>query len=641
MRFLGMAGAWQSGARTARGEAEAMPSTTAEGGSTAASARARGGEETVAAADQLRPADPGRLMRRARKAVLRELLPVAGFSLAINLLALVSSIYLIELFDRVLTSGSHGTLLWLTVLALAATGVLGLLACVRRRILLRVGDWLERELGAPAIDTMVGLRLAGGLRDGALAPRALGDLRAFLASESVVAFLDAPWVPVFILVIAVLHPLLGLYALAAALLLVLLALANEGLTRGPAEAAARAGRRAQRLAEEAVATAAPVAAMGMRTALLRRWREAQGRAGDEGLLLGDRSAALVSTAQFLRLGLQLGILALGAWLALGGAITSGGLIAASVLLSRALAPAEKALPAWKAFIAARAGMRTLEALLRRAPGRPPRQRLPRPEGRLAVESVTYVPPGGEAPLLRNVSLALRPGESLGIMGLSGAGKSTLAHLLVGAWQPQRGSIRLDHAALDQWDDDELGRHIGFLPQYPSLLSGTVAENIARMGARDDEGVLAAARLAGAHELILRLPQGYDTRAGPDGVRLSGGEQQRIALARALYGDPALVVLDEPDLHADAVAAQLLQRTLMALKQRRATLVVITHDMEALRLMDRLLMLRHGEVLAFGPREEVEAFLAARRANVVPLQGKPLDGGRPALAAAAELSGAAS
>jgi ATP-binding cassette subfamily C exporter for protease/lipase len=591
--------------------------------------------------EKLRPGEPATLMRRTRGAIRRELWPVAGFSLAINLLALVSSIYLMELFDRVLTSGSYGTLLWLTVLAIGATAVFGFLGSVRRRILIRIGDWLERELGAPAIDATMSLRLAGAGRDGAAASRALADIKAFVANEGVVAFLDAPWAPVFILAIAALHPLLGLYALAAALLLVLLALLNEGLTREPADAAALAVRRAQRMAEEAAAVAETAMALGMRTTLLRRWHAAQRRAGELGLAQGDRSALLVSTAQFLRLGLQLGILGLGAWLVLEGAITSGGMIAASVLLSRALAPADRALPAWKTFVAARTGARTLEAIFRQAPALPPKQRLPRPEGRLVIENVTHSLPGAEAPLLRNVSFGLKPGESLGILGLSGAGKSTLANLMVGAWRPQRGSIRLDHATLEQWDDDELGRDIGFLPQYPSLLTGTLAENIARMGEPNDEAVVAAARLAGAHEMILHLPYGYDTWVGFGGAGLSGGEQQRVALARALYGEPALVVLDEPDSHADALAAQLLQRTIVALRQRGTTLVVITHDVAALRLMDRLLMLRNGEVVTFGPRDEVEAVLAARRANVVPLQGKPLEGGRPAIASAADFAEEAS
>jgi ATP-binding cassette subfamily C exporter for protease/lipase len=263
--------------------------------------------------------------------------------------------------------------------------------------------------------------------------------------------------------------------------------------------------------------------MGMRTALLRQWHAAQQEASALALAVGDRTTALVSLVQFLRYGLQLGIMALGAWLVLDRSLTSGGMIAASVLLSRALAPVDRALPAWKAFVNARAGARSLTELFQRAPGTPARQRLPRPQGRLAVDGLTFVPPGAEVPLLRNISLALQPGEVLGIIGPSGVGKSTLAHLLVGIWRPQRGTIRLDGAALEQWDDDELGCHLGFLPQYPSLFSGSVAANIARMGAPDPEGVVAAAELAGAHEAILRLPLGYDTVVGPQGQRLSGGE----------------------------------------------------------------------------------------------------------------------
>ena len=272
------------------------------------------------------------------------------------------------------------------------------------------------------------------------------------------------------------------------------------------------------MAEEAVTLAEPAAALGMRTALLRRWYAAQDEAGALSLRVGDRGAALVSLVQFLRYGLQLGILGLGAWLVLERSLTSGGMIAASILLSRALAPVDRALPAWKSFVAARAGLRTLEDLLGRAPARGRRQALPRPQGHLVVEGLTYTPPGAEAPLLRNVSFQVRPGEVLGVIGPSGAGKSTLAHLLAGAWRPQRGTIRLDGAALEQWEDDHLGRHVGFLPQYPSLFGGTCGENIARMGEPDPDAVVAAAQQAGAHEAILRLPAGYETPVGPQGLR---------------------------------------------------------------------------------------------------------------------------
>ncbi len=579
---------------------------------------------------RLRPEAPALLLRRARAAVRRELWAAGAFSLFINLLMLVSSVYMMEVFDRVLTSGSLETLLFLTLIALAATAVFGLLSAVRRKLLVRIGDWLERELGAPALDASAGLRLAAGPKETGAAGRALADVKAFFTSESVVAFLDAPWAPVFLAVIWLMHPALGLFALGTAALLMLCALANEALTREAGEAATTAARRAQRAGEEVVGFAEPAAALGMRTVLLRRWYAAQAEAGGLGLKVGDRGAALVSLAQVLRYGSQLGVLGLGALLVIQGSLTSGGMIAASILLSRALAPVDRALPAWKAFVAARAGARSLTELFGKAPAVPARQPLPRVQGRLAAEGVTYVPPGGDAPLLRGVSFALHPGEVLGVIGPSGAGKSTLAHLLVGAWRPQRGSIRLDGAPLERWDDDELGRQLGFLPQYPSLFSGTCAENIARMAERPDhEAVVAAAQLAGAHETILRLPRGYETPLGPQGFRLSGGEQQRVALARALYGDPALVVLDEPDAHADAAGAQLLQRAVLELKRRGRSVVLVTHNPVHLRVVDRLLFLRGGEVAAFGPRDEVQARLQAPRPNVVPMPGA-----RPLPAAAA-------
>jgi ATP-binding cassette subfamily C exporter for protease/lipase len=580
---------------------------------------------------RLRPDNPAALLRQAKAAVRRELWAVGAFSLFLNLLMLVSSIYMMEVFDRVMSSGSHDTLFFLTLIALGATTVFGLLGNVRRKLLTRIGDWLERELGGPAIEASMDARLRGSGRDGGAASRALADIKTFFASESVVAFLDAPWAPVFMAAIGLLHPALGLFALVSTVLLLLCALANEALTRSGTAVASAAARRAQRLGDEFVSLAEPAAAMGMRTALLRQWHAAQQEARALALAVGDRTTALVSLVQFLRYGLQLGIMALGAWLVLDRSLTSGGMIAASVLLSRALAPVDRALPAWKAFVNARAGARSLTELFQRAPGTPARQRLPRPQGRLAVDGLTFVPAGAEVPLLRNISFALQPGEVLGIIGPSGVGKSTLAHLLVGIWRPQRGTIRLDGAALEQWDDDELGRHLGFLPQYPSLFSGSVAANIVRMGAPDPEGVVAAAELAGAHEAILRLPLGYDTVVGPQGQRLSGGEQQRIALARALYGEPALIVLDEPDAHADSAAAQHLQRAILDLKGRGATVVLVTHHLPSLRVVDRLLLLRDGEVAAFGPRDEVQAVLTGSRRNVVPMTGARLQGEPPARA----------
>jgi PrtD family type I secretion system ABC transporter len=571
--------------------------------------------------DYLRPPTPASVLRRARTAVRRELGAITAFSLFINLLTLVSSVYMMEVFDRVMSSGSRETLFFLTLIAVGATAVMGLLGSVRRKLLTRIGGWLEQEVGGPAIDASVSARLAGSAKEGGAASRALADIKAFFVSESVVAFLDAPWAPVFMVVIGCLHPLLGLFALGSAVLLGVCALVNEALTRKPAEAASAASRKAARMAEEAVSLAEPAAALGMRTALLRRWYAAQDEAGALSLRVGDRGAALVSLVQFLRYGLQLGILGLGAWLVLERSLTSGGMIAASILLSRALAPVDRALPAWKSFVAARAGLRALEELLGKAPARGRRQTLPRPQGHLAVDGLTYVPPGADAPLLRDVSFQARPGEVLGVTGPSGAGKSTLAHLLAGAWRPQRGTIRLDGAALEQWEDDDLGRHVGFLPQYPSLFSGTCGENIARMGEPDPDAVVAAAQQAGAHEAILRLPKGYETPVGPQGLRISGGEQQRVALARALYGEPALVVLDEPDAHADTGAMNQLMRTVLALKQRGAAVVLVTHQMVSLRVVDRLLYLRAGEVIHAGPRDEVLTVLGSRR-NVVPMAGRP-------------------
>ncbi len=571
--------------------------------------------------DRLRPRDRAALLQLTRSAVWRELWPIGGFSLALNLLALTSTIYLMGVFDRVLTSGSHETLLFLTLLVAIASVVFGLLSSVRRRLLIRIGHWLEQELGGPALDARADRRLAEGAGAGTEAARALADLKTFFTSEGIVAFLDAPWIPVFLVLIACLHPLLGLFALISTVLLFVCTLVNELLTHKPGEVAVATGQRAQRFAEETLALTEPATAMGMRTNLLRRWHVLQQEAAAAALTVGDRGARLMSVVQFLRMFLQMGIMGLGAWLVLDGRLTSGGMIAASVLLSRALAPIDRSLGAWRSFQAAQAAQRALRLLFQQGPGTTAPLSLPPPRGALAVEGLSFTPPGADAPVLRNIGFLLAAGEALGVIGASGAGKSTLSYLLVGIWRAQRGTVRLDGAVLTQWDDDELGRHLGFLPQFPSLLTATCSENIARMGRPDAEAVIAAARLAGVHEAILQLPQGYDTVIGPQGLRLSGGEQQRVALARALYGDPMLVVLDEPDAHLDAQGLQQLQQVVLQLKARGATVVLISHQVATLRAMDRLLLLRQGEIAAYGSRDDVQAKLAGSRRNVVAMPGQ--------------------
>ena len=455
-----------------------------------------------------------------------------------------------QIYDRVLTSGRVETLVFLTLIAAVALFALGALDAVRGHILGRMGRWLDRRLTPDLISASLRRTLRGEAAGG----QALCDLaivRNFLAGPGVSALLDAPWAPAFIAIIALMHPLLALVAVGAALALLALAVANEVVSRRPLQDAAERSIRAMQRADAAIRNADVVLAMGMRQDFIRRWSALNEEALALQLKAGDRNATLVGFSKFLRMLVQVLILGAGAWLVLQNDLTPGGMIAASILLGRALAPIEQSIAAWKILVAARNARDRLSGLFARLPPELEGMRLPMPLGRLSCEQVVYAPPGRIEPVLRGVSFAVEPGTGLGIVGPSAAGKSTLCKILVGTWQPTRGSARLDGADLFAWNADLVGRHIGYLPQDVELFAGTVAENIARLRADPDpDAVVAAAQAAGVHEMILALPHGYDTEIGEAGGHLSGGQRQRIGLARALYGRPCVVVLDEPNASLD-------------------------------------------------------------------------------------------
>jgi PrtD family type I secretion system ABC transporter len=539
----------------------------------------------------------------------RQGLTLAVFSLAANLLLLVSSIYMLQVFDRVLSSGSLDTLVWLTVAAVFATATYGILEFARRRLLGLAGEWLENRLSAPVIRIGVDARLAGSRSEAGLSD--VRDLRAFLGGDAILAFLDAPWMPVFIAVIWMMHPLLGWLALVGAVALFVVALANDLLTRRRQQTAGAAQRRNQQAAQHYLDQAETVQALGMLGPLLRRWQGEQQRSGVIAQRAGAVTDGLLNVTRVLRLALQILILGIGAWLVLRGELTGGGMIAASIILSRALSPVERALGAWRSFVSARAARANLRALFAgRGEDRSGLQ-LPAPRGHLVLEDVTYLPAAAREPTLARVAFELAAGEACGIIGPSGSGKSTLCRLIVGAWKPSRGHVRLDGADVASWDADQLGRHVGYLPQEVVLFPGTIAENIARMGEIDDAKVIEAARLADVHEMILHLPKGYDTPVGPLGHRLSGGQKQRIGLARALFGDPALVVLDEPSASLDSAGEAALQAALLGLRERRRTVLVVAHQASVLRTMDKVLLLKEGRIAAFGERDAVLQSLMRR------------------------------
>jgi PrtD family type I secretion system ABC transporter len=535
----------------------------------------------------------------------RRLFVYAGlFSLAINLLLLVPPLYMLQVFDRVITSRSGETLVMLSVAAIAALLVMALLEVVRARLLAAVSVALDRSLGPQVLDGLLAqtARLSGGAYLNGL--RDVNALRGFLAGPGLMTLLDAPWLPFFLLVIFLFHPLLGALALAGALAMVTLAWLNERLSRGPLERTQAEARRAGRFIDVSVRNAEVVSALGMLPAVTRRWQRLNDAALVEQLRAVGVGGTFAGWTKFTRQFIQMAMLAAGAYLVVTQDVTAGVMMASTILLGRALAPVETLVAGWRGMVEARFAWARLDQLLKAIPVADPGTQLPAPAGKIQVEQLVFGFRPGARPVLRGISFAIEAGEALGIIGPSASGKSTLARLIVGVWRPLSGAVRLDGADVAAWPREQLGPHIGYLPQDGELFGGTVAENIARLGEPDDAAVVSAAQRAHAHEFILRLPKGYDTDIGESGQALSPGQRQRIGLARALYGAPRLIVLDEPNADLDADGEEALLRTLQALKEAGVTLIVIAHRPSMLRGVDKMLVLRDGAVERFGTRAEV-------------------------------------
>ncbi|MBC7132971.1 MAG: type I secretion system permease/ATPase [Roseovarius sp.] len=530
---------------------------------------------------------------------------VAIVSVFANLLMLTGPIYMLQIYDRVLSSRSVETLIALSVLVVFLYTVMGVLDFARGRVMGRVGARFQTALDRRVFDAVI--------RKSALVPDALGagglrDLEAvqrLMSAPVVLALFDMPWAPVFIAAIWVFHPWLGALAIVGGALLIALAVLNQVLTRRPAERAARATLHAEAESDRMRHEAEAVQAMGMRDAAFARWQRIRDTALRQQLRAADLGGSFTSTSKAFRLLLQSAMLGLGAFLVLRGEITAGAMIAGSILLGRALAPVEMALGSWPLVQRAMQGWENLAELLGEVPPETPRTALPRPRARLEVQQLGVLPPGERVPVLRAVSFSLSPGQALGIIGPSGAGKSTLARALTGVWRPAAGTIRLDGATLDQYEPAVLGGLIGYLPQRVQLFDGTIAENIARLApAPDAAEVVKAAKRADAHAMILRLPEGYDTRVSAAGGRLSGGEIQRIGLARAMYGDPVILVLDEPNANLDNAGSEAVNRAIRGCKSSGRAVIVVAHRPSVIRECDLLVMLEQGQVRAFGPRDEV-------------------------------------
>jgi PrtD family type I secretion system ABC transporter len=559
-----------------------------------------------------RPVSPVRLaLRRCRP----ELWAAGFFSLFLNLLMLVVPIYIMQIFTRVLQSGSLETLMVLTLAAVGAMIVYAVLSIQRSKLLTRAGIKFDTLLGDMVHGAIIARAVRTSETRSVQALRDLSQVRGMLAGSDIQSMFDLPWTPIFLAVIFALHPWLGFVSLGGALVLLVLAIVNDRVTRAPIAAANAAAMRAYTSANANVRNAEVVEGMGMRGAVIDRWQRHNAEALDQQGRSSDLGSVIAGLSRAVRQIIQIAIFFAGAWLVIERDLSSGAMMAAVFLMANALRPMESAIRTWNQLLLVRAAYQRLtHLLLNDRPQAEGSIELPRPAGALSVEQVVYQPPGAERPVLRGVTFAVEPGETLGIVGPSAAGKSTLAKVIVGVWKPSAGTVRLDAADVSAWDPGDLGRHIGFLPQDVELFEGTVRENIARMREAGSDEVLAAATRAGVHEMILRLPEGYETQIGEGGSVLSGGQRQRVALARALFGEPRLLVLDEPNANLDNEGEEALLQALANAKNAGTTTVLIAHRPSMLVAADRILVLREGRVELIGPRDEVLSRIAPQFAR---------------------------
>ena len=531
---------------------------------------------------------------------------IALASGVINILALTGSFFMLQVYDRVIPSKSMPTLVGLVIVAGALYVFYGILELIRGRLLIRLGWMADRRMSGPIFDATMQLPLKAKLDgDGLQTLRDLDQVRSFMSGMGPAAFFDLPWMPVYIGISFLFHPWIGVFALASAILLSALAILAEIRSKGPVAAVSKKAAERNTVSQTVRQNIEVLWAMGFYERLASRWYRANDEYLAEQAVASDKSGGLSSVSKVLRMILQSGMLALGAVLVLDQQTTGGIMIASSILLSRSLAPVEQAIAHWKGFVGARQSWARLKKLASISGEVVPTVALPSPSQVLSLRGVTIVAPGGNVPIVQDATFSLKAGDGLGIIGPSASGKSTLLRALVGIWAPVRGDVRLDGATLDQWALADRGRHIGYLPQSVSLFDGTIAENIARFDPQaSSEAVLKAAQAAGVHDMIVQMPDGYDTQIGDQGAFLSGGQRQRIGLARALYGDPFLVVLDEPNSNLDAEGEAALTAAIAAVRSRGGIVIIVAHRPNALIAVDKVMAMGNGRIQAFGPKEEV-------------------------------------
>lgn len=541
---------------------------------------------------------------------------VGLFSFFVNLLMLTGPLYMMQVYDRVLGSGSEATLVALSVLVVFLYGIMGLLDYSRGRILARIGARFQAALDRRVFDAMV---RKSAVDNDPVAQTGLQDLEAIqrlMSSPVLGAAFDLPWTPIFLAGIALFHPLLGMLAVGGGLVLVAIAILNQVFSKKPQSQASSSGHKANLLSEEIRKESEMIQSMGMRTAAFERWKVARDAALSDTVTASDTSGGFTVLTKTLRLFLQSAMLGLGAYLVLQGNMSPGAMIAGSILMGRALAPIEMGLGQWAMVQRAFKGWSNLAELLSKVPEERERTNLPQPKARLEVKGLVIAAPGEKRPQLRNVNFNVAPGQAIGVIGPSGSGKSTLARALTGTWRPAAGSVRLDGASLDQYAPDVLGQHIGYLPQRIQLFEGTVSQNIARLAqAPDANQVVASAKKAAAHEMILKLPAGYDTPVHAGGGRLSGGQMQRVGLARALYGNPAIVILDEPNSNLDNEGSVALNAAIRQMKKEGRSVLIMAHRPAAIQECDMLLVIENGAQAAFGPKDKVLAEMVSNHKNI--------------------------